>query len=182
MPPEGHKAPASYYHALDAHPEGARGEAPPQCQACGCTEEDCSQCIERTGEPCSWVAPGLCSACLFIAEQATMAMDHLISFSMGLTDQLPPPGALQQFSIEELLGAGNILTHYCMSTQEENAERLAVPKVIPVHQIIALFTLAQYSSMPADRNSAVIAKDGDFKLVVVRADAGPRIWRPGDPL
>lgn len=33
------------------------------CAACGCTEEDCSQCVERTGEPCYWVSPGLCSAC-----------------------------------------------------------------------------------------------------------------------
>ena len=38
------------------------------CRVCGCTEEDCSQCIEKTGEPCSWVEddePGcLCSACV----------------------------------------------------------------------------------------------------------------------
>jgi very-short-patch-repair endonuclease len=33
------------------------------CAVCGCTEEDCSQCVERTGEPCYWVSPGLCSAC-----------------------------------------------------------------------------------------------------------------------
>ncbi|HEU4582487.1 MAG TPA: hypothetical protein VFS67_29720 [Polyangiaceae bacterium] len=36
---------------------------PDECAVCGCTEEDCSQCVEKTGEPCSWVAPGLCSAC-----------------------------------------------------------------------------------------------------------------------
>lgn len=33
------------------------------CRGCGCTDDDCSQCIERTGEPCSWVAKDLCSAC-----------------------------------------------------------------------------------------------------------------------
>lgn len=33
------------------------------CRACGCTDNDCSGCIERTGEPCYWVEPGLCSAC-----------------------------------------------------------------------------------------------------------------------
>ena len=36
------------------------------CRYCGCTEDDCSECVELTGEPCSWV-PGqqftLCSAC-----------------------------------------------------------------------------------------------------------------------
>ena len=33
------------------------------CRVCGCTDEDCSQCIEKTGSPCHWVAPDLCSAC-----------------------------------------------------------------------------------------------------------------------
>ena len=33
------------------------------CRVCGCTEEDCSECVERTGRPCHWVAWDLCSAC-----------------------------------------------------------------------------------------------------------------------
>ncbi len=33
------------------------------CRKCGCTDSDCSGCIERTGSPCYWVEPGLCSAC-----------------------------------------------------------------------------------------------------------------------
>lgn len=35
----------------------------PTCRGCGCTDEDCSQCVERTGTPCHWVEPDLCSAC-----------------------------------------------------------------------------------------------------------------------
>ena len=35
----------------------------PRCLVCGCTENDCSECIRRTGEPCTWIKPGLCSAC-----------------------------------------------------------------------------------------------------------------------
>jgi hypothetical protein len=40
-------------------------KAQPQqaCRVCGCTEDDCSGCVERTGERCFWVAPDLCSAC-----------------------------------------------------------------------------------------------------------------------
>lgn len=34
------------------------------CRVCGCTDDDCSQCIERTGEPCSWADDDLCSACV----------------------------------------------------------------------------------------------------------------------
>jgi hypothetical protein len=33
------------------------------CSGCGCTDMDCSGCIERTGKPCYWVNPSLCSAC-----------------------------------------------------------------------------------------------------------------------
>lgn len=34
------------------------------CVSCGCTEDDCSGCIERTGEACYWVDDDLCSACV----------------------------------------------------------------------------------------------------------------------
>lgn len=34
------------------------------CRVCGCTDADCSGCIERTGQPCHWVSPDLCSACV----------------------------------------------------------------------------------------------------------------------
>jgi hypothetical protein len=35
-----------------------------RCRECSCTDDDCSGCIERTGEPCYWVAADLCSACI----------------------------------------------------------------------------------------------------------------------
>lgn len=34
-----------------------------RCRVCDCTDNDCSRCIARTGKPCSWVEPDLCSAC-----------------------------------------------------------------------------------------------------------------------
>jgi hypothetical protein len=33
------------------------------CRVCGCTDEDCTRCVEKTGEPCWWFEPDLCSAC-----------------------------------------------------------------------------------------------------------------------
>lgn len=39
------------------------------CKKCGCTDEDCSGCIEKTGFPCYWVSNELCSAC---ANEITM--------------------------------------------------------------------------------------------------------------
>ena len=34
-----------------------------QCRICGCTDDNCYGCFERTGEPCYWVEADLCSAC-----------------------------------------------------------------------------------------------------------------------
>lgn len=33
------------------------------CVFCGCTEEDCSQCIEEQGYPCHWISDRVCSRC-----------------------------------------------------------------------------------------------------------------------
>lgn len=35
-----------------------------RCRKCGCTQSDCSQCIEKTGMACHWVEDNLCSACI----------------------------------------------------------------------------------------------------------------------
>lgn len=48
----------------------AEAEAPAcaavrRCRVCGCTDDDCSECIVATGHPCAWVKgePDLCSRC-----------------------------------------------------------------------------------------------------------------------
>lgn len=33
------------------------------CRKCGCTDDNCGQCIAATGKPCHWVEPDLCSRC-----------------------------------------------------------------------------------------------------------------------
>lgn len=33
------------------------------CKICGCTDYDCRQCIEKTGNPCYWFEKDVCSAC-----------------------------------------------------------------------------------------------------------------------
>lgn len=35
-----------------------------KCRVCDCTDLDCSGCIERSGAPCWWEEPNLCSACV----------------------------------------------------------------------------------------------------------------------
>jgi hypothetical protein len=39
------------------------GKKTRKCRVCGCSDDDCRGCIERTGSPCSWVEENLCSAC-----------------------------------------------------------------------------------------------------------------------
>jgi hypothetical protein len=34
-----------------------------RCRVCGCTDDNCIQCIEKTGKPCHWIEADLCSAC-----------------------------------------------------------------------------------------------------------------------
>lgn len=35
----------------------------PRCRICGCTDDDCSQCVAAQGYPCHWVEDDLCSRC-----------------------------------------------------------------------------------------------------------------------
>lgn len=40
-----------------------RGGIVRRCRQCGCTDDDCSGCIERAGQACYWIEGDLCSAC-----------------------------------------------------------------------------------------------------------------------
>lgn len=52
-----------------------------KCRECGCTDEDCSECIEKTGAPCWWVEEDLCSAC-----KADQENNSMICQGCGFTD------------------------------------------------------------------------------------------------
>lgn len=36
------------------------------CFICGCTDSNCTNCVEKTGKPCHWISDeyNICSACL----------------------------------------------------------------------------------------------------------------------
>ena len=36
-----------------------------KCRICGCTDDNCIRCIEKTGRPCRWIEEDLCSACKY---------------------------------------------------------------------------------------------------------------------
>ncbi len=58
-----------------------------RCRTCGCTDDDCRQCIEKTGRPCSWVEADLCSACVPEAAAAT-AWDFVETFPSPLPAEM----------------------------------------------------------------------------------------------
>lgn len=52
-----------------------------ECMFCGCTDGDCSNCIEKTGGPCSWVNSDetICSACIdFPTDNAKYQIDDIL--------------------------------------------------------------------------------------------------------
>ncbi|HAY3555757.1 hypothetical protein [Elizabethkingia anophelis] len=51
-----------------------------QCRECGCSDYDCSQCIERTGEACHWVEENLCSACVVNIDIEEVDAERFIGF------------------------------------------------------------------------------------------------------
>ncbi|WP_170565605.1 hypothetical protein [Ruegeria atlantica] len=44
------------------------------CRECGCTDDNCRICIERTGESCFWVGDDLCSACASRSGEAALSV------------------------------------------------------------------------------------------------------------
>ena len=50
------------------------------CRRCGCTDTDCSECVARTGQSCSWVEADLCSACvdLVLPREMTPAIAEVL--------------------------------------------------------------------------------------------------------
>lgn len=50
-----------------------------KCRACGCTQNNCSGCVARTGHPCYWVESDLCSACAPIKDKSQHLSVHVFA-------------------------------------------------------------------------------------------------------
>jgi hypothetical protein len=63
------------------------------CRVCGCTDDDCSGCIARTGEPCYWVDTDLCSACaetLYLTKPSQSDPPRMIGGTLFVVDDTAP--------------------------------------------------------------------------------------------
>lgn len=68
------------------------------CKLCGCTDNDCSQCIEATGHPCYWIddTHELCSACDISDEMPDEYLDEEDDFQ-SCGDDCDQPDACSDF-------------------------------------------------------------------------------------
>lgn len=57
-----------------------------ECIGCGCTDDDCRQCVEAQREPCHWVSDGKCSRC-FSPDGLPKTSEALLAVS-GLPKEL----------------------------------------------------------------------------------------------
>lgn len=72
------------------------------CRMCGCTDDDCSGCIERTGRPCSWADEDLCTACLELLQGAPARALAVLDALLDAT-----PGSVKG-SVVEVLGLDEV--------------------------------------------------------------------------
>ncbi|ATC35572.1 hypothetical protein [Elizabethkingia anophelis] len=53
-----------------------------QCRECGCSDYDCSQCIEKTNQACYWVEEDLCSVCIDNIDIKSIDKNNFIKFCL----------------------------------------------------------------------------------------------------
>jgi ParB/RepB/Spo0J family partition protein len=102
------------------------GDTPPQepepavrtCRKCGCTEDDCSQCIEKTGRPCHWIAEDLCSACIEVQRLEVPETNAVLGLHAKLKAE--HPDVLLAFQGEETYG-------FYLDDAETASEILGIP-------------------------------------------------------
>lgn len=63
-----------------------------KCRVCGCTENNCEQCIKLTGHPCHWVEVDLCSACQDAIDTVKNQSSNKNLIDMNFFEQLAASG------------------------------------------------------------------------------------------
>jgi len=82
-----------------------------QCMLCGCTDDDCRQCVEVQGRPCYWIAKNICSRCAIEAAVKFHEIYERLAPKCGYTtreetrifDPLSPNGRLTIQTVTEFL-------------------------------------------------------------------------------
>lgn len=94
------------------------------CRGCGCTDADCRQCVAKTGEPCHWVEPDLCSACQAPASRRR-DLRKVVPQSNGNALLIFAGDPVGIYASEERASAG-------IGVLERVMDRRPEPRVVPV--------------------------------------------------
>ena len=69
----------------------ARAQDVRRCVVCGCTDDNCQVCIERTGKPCTWdpdfTRHDVCTACSGVYYMATAKQRFVAALLGDLSDR-----------------------------------------------------------------------------------------------
>lgn len=158
-----------------------------KCRICGCTKEDCSQCIEKTGEPCTWVLEvgmealedgPLCSAC---ARRCRMCGFDLVADTCSWIEELEnEEGGVCLPCLERFMG------HPFSVMRADGAEVMGNIKPGVVHQetgYLRLILMSELTPTP-DPESEEEWEDEEEPNRRCRLTGGPRdgqlFRQPGD--
>lgn len=124
--------PKAKANAATPHVNGQASNSPVAvagaCRVCGCTEQDCRGCVERTGDPCEWTSPkkDLCTACLPLLET---------DFGVLFTGYAPPGHRVR---ISQLSAAGIRTIGQCLGL----GETIALPEKVTAQYAAEIRQLA----------------------------------------
>lgn len=150
------------------------------CRVCGCTDDDCSDCIARTGHPCSWDEYDLCSACnttdrIAVLEEQVIDLENARDILRGAADEaIAGMAAAEQRAeaADRAAQAAELVIHSpspAVGTGGESTPALAAPleqiKLIVAHTEQGM---RLQLAVPASGSATLNVVDGAVSLTVGR--------------
>lgn len=182
------KKPAKKDKALQEERISEALDTPSQrtCRVCGCTDLDCSQCIEKTGVRCNWVEKDLCSACVPAQVTETRAPEQINSSinsnDMNFFQQLAAAGkvdlSLRIMQVNDKLtigitpgpGSSKLPPLNFTGTPAELDEEFFKSIVSSVNEIKGIFSNAEEVKKQA---LEMVAKEAEEKKAEVKKPSTP---------
>lgn len=102
-------------------PEPTRGT----CVVCGCTNADCTRCVERTGQRCDWAdeAQTLCTACVELTPQNITSLRAAVEAGKAETARLKLDAHTVETSMSTVADLASRLEAALARTKKAEAER-----------------------------------------------------------
>ncbi len=124
-----------------------------KCKICGCTDDNCLQCIEKTGGPCYWFAPNFCSACA-----AEVGLNHSLEHLKSIFPKMPFLTIQEQAKYADRVCTELTLSDkYFVAQQLREIEDLDDPKLFKSFNTTSIGNCA-FMALFAENKYALIAE------------------------